>query len=213
VIIAVLFWAFYFQLFFSLNLFVLRAVDHHLLGFIVPTPVFMGIESFGVIIFGIILGRAWTWLKNKPYGPSTAMKFTIAMALITLAFGVLLLSLSMTKTGLVSSNWLILAYLIIALAELAISPIGLSMVTELVPLSLMGMMMGIWFVSLGIGGKLAGVFADYSAIPDSMHQVSSIDAVYRHAFTAYFLVSLGASILTLLLTPLIKRLAETKKTY
>jgi POT family proton-dependent oligopeptide transporter len=213
VIVSVMFWAFYFQVFFSLNLFVLRVVDHKLLDFNVPTPVFMGIESFGVIVFGLILGKAWTWLKNKSYGPSTAMKFTLGMMFISLAFGVLFLSLSITeKSGMVPSNWLILAYLIIALAELAISPIGLAMVTEFVPQSLQGLMMGIWFVSTGIGGKLAGLFADDSAIPDNLHQLKGIEQIYHHAFFSYFLITLAASLIVLMLNPLLKRLTANKAT-
>jgi POT family proton-dependent oligopeptide transporter len=212
VVVAVFFWAFYFQLFFSLNLFVLRDVSHQILGFTVPTPAFMAIESFGVIIFGIILGKVWTWLKSKPYGPSTAMKFSMGLILISLALGVLLLGLLLTpKNSIVDSYWLVLTYLIIALAELALSPIGLAMVTELIPFRLVGMMMGIWFVSLGIGGKLAGLFADYSAVPNSLHQLSSIKAIYSHAFTIYFFISVGASLLCLALTPIVKRLAETQK--
>lgn len=209
VLVAVLFWAFYFQVFFSLNLFVLRVVNHDLLGFTVPTPVFMGIESFGVVAFGLVLGKMWTWLKSKSYGPSTSMKFTLGMGFITLSFGVLLLSIHVTASNvLIASNWLILAYLLIALAELSLSPIGLSMVTELVPDSMVGMMMGIWFVSTGIGGKLAGLFADYSAVPDNLQNVGAIEQIYHHAFMVYFVISLLATMLVLALNPFVKRLSQ-----
>ncbi|MDO8953391.1 MAG: peptide MFS transporter [Gammaproteobacteria bacterium] len=210
VLISIIFWAAYFQLFFSLDLFVLRVVNHNLLGLYVPNSVFMGIEAFGVIAFGLVLGWFWTWLKNHSLDISTSMKFTMAMGLITLAFGVLLLSLKITPQGQeVASAWLILAYLLIAIAELALSPIGLAMVTELVPQSLVGMMMGIWFVSLGIGGKLAGLFADYSNIPFNMHQLSTIADVYKSAFSLYFSICLAASLLVWMVAPFITRLVKT----
>jgi len=210
VIISIIFWAIYFQLFFSLNLFVLRAVNHDLLGLTVPTSVFMGIEAFGVVGFGLILGWFWTWLKHHSIDPSTAMKFAISMGFMTLGFGTLLLGLKISPADqLINSSWLILAYLIIALAELSLSPIGLSMVTQLVPQPLVGMMMGIWFVSLGIGGKLAGLFADSSAIPKSLHNIVSIDSIYDHAFSLYFWISLLTTVLVLLLVPVINKLINT----
>ena len=52
-------------------------------------------------------------------------------------------------TGRVSPLWLIAANLIIALGEIALSPMGMSLVNRLAPPRLRGLMMGGWFVSLG----------------------------------------------------------------
>jgi POT family proton-dependent oligopeptide transporter len=60
----------------------------------------------------------------------------------------------------VSPLWLILAYMVISLGELMLSPMGLSLVSKVAPIRMRGMMMGGWFVATAIGNKLTmiGVF-------------------------------------------------------
>ena len=49
----------------------------------------------------------------------------------------------------------------IAVGEIALSPMGMSLVNRLSPPSLRGLMMGAWFASLGFGGKLSGSIGAY----------------------------------------------------
>ena len=56
-------------------------------------------------------------------------------------------------------TWLVLAYLFHTLGELCISPVGLTMVTKQAPVRLVGLGMGGWFLSTGIGNNLSGIFA------------------------------------------------------
>src|SRR6185436_15533955 len=60
----------------------------------------------------------------------------------------------------VSPFWLIIAYMVISLGELMLSPMGLSLVSKVAPLRMRGMMMGGWVVATAIGNKLTmiGVF-------------------------------------------------------
>jgi MFS family permease len=62
----------------------------------------------------------------------------------------------------VSPFWLILCYAILTLAELMLSPMGLSLVSKVAPVRMRGLMMGGWFVAGAIGNKLTmiGVFWD-----------------------------------------------------
>lgn len=57
----------------------------------------------------------------------------------------------------VSPFWLILAYAVISLGELMLSPMGLSLVSKVAPLRVRGMMMGGWFVATAIGNKLTAI--------------------------------------------------------
>ena len=61
----------------------------------------------------------------------------------------------------VSPMWLVTAYAISVLGELCLSPIGLSAVTKLAPVRILGLMMGVWFLSNAFGNKLAGTAAGY----------------------------------------------------
>src|SRR5215203_506043 len=62
----------------------------------------------------------------------------------------------------VSPFWLILAYAVISLGELMLSPMGLSLVSKVAPIRMRGLLMGGWFVATAIGNKLTaiGVFWD-----------------------------------------------------
>ena len=62
----------------------------------------------------------------------------------------------------VSPFWLILAYAIVTLGELMLSPMGLSLVSKVAPISKRGLLMGGWFVATAIGNKLTmiGIYWD-----------------------------------------------------
>ena len=62
----------------------------------------------------------------------------------------------------VSPFWLVLAYAIVTLGELMLSPMGLSLVSKVAPISIRGLMMGGWFVATAIGNKLTqiGIYWD-----------------------------------------------------
>jgi POT family proton-dependent oligopeptide transporter len=211
-IISVVFWAIFFQMFLSLDLFIERVVSHNFFGYNIPTTWFLSTESIGVVVFGPILGMLWTRLHRANRGPSLPGKFCIGIFLIAVAFGLLYLSIETTTSlAMVFPLWLIVSYLVIAISELSLSPIGLAMVVELSPPRLVGMMMGIFFVSLGLGGKLAGFLADYAAIPSNMHDLATIKDLYKAAFLHYAEIALAATVLALIFTPFIKRLMQKDK--
>ena len=62
----------------------------------------------------------------------------------------------------VSPFWLVFAYFIVTLGELMLSPMGLSLVSKVAPISIRGLMMGGWFVATAMGNKLTqiGVYWD-----------------------------------------------------
>ncbi len=62
-----------------------------------------------------------------------------------------------SPTRRVSAWWLILAYLVLSLGELMLSPMGLSFVSKVAPIRMRGLMMGGWFAATAIGNKLTGV--------------------------------------------------------
>jgi len=66
----------------------------------------------------------------------------------------------------VSPWWLVASYFVSELGELCLSPVGLSAVTKLAPLRIVGLMMGVWFLSNAFGNKLAGWAAGFfSSMP------------------------------------------------
>jgi POT family proton-dependent oligopeptide transporter len=61
----------------------------------------------------------------------------------------------------VSPMWLVVSYFVSELGELCLSPVGLSAVTKLAPVRIVGLMMGVWFLSNSFGNKLAGWAASF----------------------------------------------------
>lgn len=205
--ISVFFWAIYFQLYFSMNLFVDRVVDRTVFGFTVPASFFVSIESFGLILFGPVLGAIWHAFAHRERHITTPTKFTGGLLMMTLAFGLLFMSSLFTNAeGMVMSGWIVLVYLIISVGELMLSPIGLAMVTELAPARLSGLMMGIFFVTLGLGGKLAGAIADYAAISPNIVNLTDMERIYHQAFLIYFVVCLVITMISFALVRVIKKL-------
>jgi POT family proton-dependent oligopeptide transporter len=118
---------------------------------------FSSFEALGVIVFTPLMVTLWAWLLRRNAEPSTPVKMMLGIVLLAGAFALLgYASLNGGNTGRVSSAWLISANLIMAVAEIALSPIGMSLVSRLAPPRSRGLLMGAWYVSLAIGGWLAG---------------------------------------------------------
>jgi POT family proton-dependent oligopeptide transporter len=98
--------------------------------------------------------------------PSSPAKFAWGLLFAGLSFLLLVPAgaLAQSAEGVrVSPWWLIGAYFLVELGELCLSPVGLSVVTKLSPARIVGLMMGVWFLSNAAGNKLAGWAASFFA--------------------------------------------------
>jgi len=126
------------------------------------TELFQSINPFFIVAFTplLILFFAWRMRRGKPV--STASKFAWALIISGLSALVMVLavmsvpSIYLYKT---SSFWLFLTYGVFTVSEICLSPIGLSFVSKLAPQRLTALMMGGWFISTSLGGKVAGIMA------------------------------------------------------
>lgn len=204
-VISVMFWSFYFQMFMSLTLFISRVVEPTFLGIQFPPPYYITIQSIGMLVIGFILSRKYPKQTLIERGLSTGKKFLLAMSFITLAYGVIALVSSITsKTALISPLLIIPAYLLISLAELLLSPVGLAAITILADKNKVSTMMGIFFVSLGIGGFLSGKLASLTAVPPGEKDLAILKALYASAFSQQLGILFVATLLCLILFAVIK---------
>jgi POT family proton-dependent oligopeptide transporter len=166
-IFATLFWGGYEQAGSTLTLFADRYTRLELFGFSFPSSWFQTVQPICVILFAPMF--AWLWMRLGPREPSVPAKFALALLFMSLSFFILVPAGAMAQSGeglRVSPMWLIVAYAVSELGELCLSPVGLSAVTKLAPLRIMGLMMGVWFLSNSFGNKLAGSAAGYiSSMP------------------------------------------------
>jgi proton-dependent oligopeptide transporter, POT family len=123
---------------------------------------FQVFEPLGVILLSPVLVALWVWLQRRNAEPSTPVKMLMGVLLVAVAFALLgCAGMTGGDSGRVSPLWLMSANVLIAVGEIALSPMGMSLVNRLSPPALRGLMMGGWFASLGLGGKAAGSIGIY----------------------------------------------------
>lgn len=127
----------------------------------VPASWFGILNSLFIICFAPLFSKIW----ESKYNPSAPVKFAIGLILLGLGFGVLSIGSMGIQAGAsaasVSMMYLILAYLLHTLGELALSPVGLSYVSKLAPEKLVGLMFGVWFGATALANYIAGWTGSY----------------------------------------------------
>ncbi len=208
-VISVFFWSFYFEMFMALTLFITRAVQPIVFGIHFPAPYYVSVQSFGMIIFGIVLARFWSTIRYKNIAHAISIKFMISMLCMLAAYTIILFSTSnVTSLALISAVPILGAYLMISLAELMLSPIGLSAVTQLSSEHVVSTLMGVFFVSLGIGGFLSGQLAKLTAIDDKTLSLVQVKTQYLHGFEILIAILVGACVITAILCWIIKKFSD-----
>ena len=134
------------------------------------TELFQSINPFFIVAFTPLLIAFFAMRSRKGKPVSTASKFAWALIISGLSALVMVLavmSVPSIYTHKTSSMWLFLTYGVFTVSEICLSPIGLSFVSKLAPPRLTALMMGGWFLSTSLGGKVAGVMASFwDQMPD-----------------------------------------------
>jgi POT family proton-dependent oligopeptide transporter len=209
VIFNVTFWALFEQAASSLTLFADRNTDLALFGFHMSAATTQQFNPIVVVLFAPVMSWLWLTLAKRNLEPSIQVKFALALMLVGLGFVVLAASGGSADVAFkVSLWWLVLTYFLHSIAELCISPVGLSMITKLSIARIVGMMMGVWFLSISVGEYLAGAAAQAAAVKTVGGQVTNPE-LSLHTYLGTFMtggeLTIGAGILLLVLSPLIRK--------
>lgn len=157
------------------------------------------LNSFFIITLAPAFSKFWD-MKVVTSGP---VKFGIGLILVGLGFAFLAYGSAGipqgAKTASVSMFWLVMAYFLHTAGELCVSPVGLSYVSKLAPVRLIGVMFGVWFVANFIANWSAGITGSY------------IDAIVEaNSMTVFFLIftgiTVGAGIVCILLKGILGRM-------
>ena len=128
---------------------------------VVDTSWFQILNPFFIVILAPLYSKFW-----KKFTFSGPQKFFIGLTLLAAGFGVLAMGSSSIPNGAESASismmWLVLAYLLHTMGELSVSPVGLSYVSKLAPARMLAFIFGIWYVFIGMAGKISSIFAEYS---------------------------------------------------
>ena len=206
----VVFWTLFEQAGSSLTLFADRNVDRSVFGlFNLSAPQTQNFNPVAIVILAPLMSILWGWLARKNMEPSIPVKF--ALALIGVGSGFLFLVWGASFAGpdfKVGLWWLAGLYVIHSIAELAISPVGLSMITKLSIARIVGFMMGVWFLSISIAQSLAGLLAQEASVDTVGGQVTNLRVsldTYTGIYEHYGLITVGVGVVLLALSPLIKK--------
>lgn len=128
------------------------------------TELFQSINPLFIVLLTLIFVPLFGYLRKRGREPTTASKFGMAMFISGLSALVMvfaIMSVPSIYTHKTSPAWLWGTYFVFTISEIFLSPIGLSFVSKLAPARLTALMMGGWFLSTSIGGKVAGVMTGF----------------------------------------------------
>lgn len=206
----VVFWTLFEQAGSSLTLFADRNTDLSVFGlFSITAGQTQFFNAFFIVVLAPLFSIMWSKLAAKGLEPGIPIKF--AIALMGVGAGFLLLVWGSSFAGAdfrVALWWLAGLYLIHSAAELCISPVGLSMITKLSIARIVGMMMGVWFLSISVAQYVAGVVAQFASVETVGGQVTNLKVsleTYVGVFWTIGIVAMVIGVILLALSPLIKR--------
>jgi len=202
-VFSAIFWSGFEQAGSSLNLFADRYTDRMIGGWQMPASFLQSANPMFIIILSPVFGWFWIQLAKRNLNPSIPLKFAFGLLFLGLGFATMIFaSYLLLSVDTVLPTWLLITYFLHTTGELFLSPVGLSAVTKLAPKRLVGQMMGAWFMSVAFGNLIAGLVAgefDQNAIAENPSLLPDI-----FQFITIFIM--GAGILALIFTPLIRKL-------
>lgn len=166
-VVSILFWMAYNQGWSSMSLFALRFTDRMAGSFEIPTSWIFSLESLYLILLAFPLAWIYSWLAKRKWDPSPPMKTVMSLVAMGLCFMIMKIGSEQIPAGATSASisplYPVFAYLLMAIGEMLLAPIGLSLVTHLSPHRYTAFLVGAWYVCIGVafyaGGLLAGLMS------------------------------------------------------
>ena len=194
----------------SLTLFADRNTDLSIFGlFNISAGQTQFFNAFFIVVLAPVFSAMWIALAKRGMEPGIPVKF--AIGLIGVGAGFLFLVWGTHFAGAdfkVAIWWLAGLYLIHSMAELCISPVGLSMITKLAIARIVGMMMGVWFLSIAVAEYVGGAVAQVASVETVGGQVTNLRVsleTYAGVFQTIGWIAAAIGGVLLLISPLLKR--------
>ncbi|UTH14316.1 peptide MFS transporter [Macrococcus equipercicus] len=170
----------------------LNVLTNGAIDFRIPAAWFQSLNPLFIVTLAPLFSILWTKLGKR--NPSTVVKFAIALILAGLSFMIMIMPLQ-SGVQLINPLWLVLSFLLVTLAELCLSPTGLSTTTKLAPEAFTAQMMSIWFLSntmaQGLNAQLVNVYTSVSPV---------------RYFGIFGGIAIGLGIILFFVSPFIKKL-------
>jgi len=169
---------------------------------------FQSVNSVSILLLAPLVSILWLALAKRKIEPSIPRKFALGLLGTGLGFLVLVYALEnlLDANNMIPLWPLAACYVLHTVGELCLSPIGLSMVSKLVPASMAGLAFGGWFLSTAIGNNFSGILAGSISGETGMTVASAIGG-----FNFSFWLLTGGGILLFIIAPLINKLMHGVK--
>ncbi len=162
-----------------------------------------------IVLLALPFSAMWIWLAKRKMEPSTPVKFALGLMQVGLGFFVLVWGTQFAGPDFrVPLIFLATLYLLHTTGELFLSPVGLSMVTKLSAARVVGLMMGVWFLSSSLAHILAGMIAQQTSSDTIAGVVVNPAAqlqAYISVFSALGILGVAVGVILLLLSPILKK--------
>jgi proton-dependent oligopeptide transporter, POT family len=152
------FWSLYQQQFTVVTIYADKRLDRDLFGWTMPVSWVQSINPVFIIILSGVFAALWTRLGHRQ--PSTPVKFAAGTIVMGVAF-LLFLPLAGGGPNSVPLLGLVGVLFVFTIAELLLSPVGLSLSTKLAPQAFRTQMVALFFLSVALGTAMSGTLAGY----------------------------------------------------
>lgn len=210
------FWTLFEQAGSSLTLFADRNTDMSVFGlFSITAGQTQFFNAFFIVVLAPLFSMLWGALARRGLEPGIPVKFGVALVGVGAGFLFLVWGAQFADANYkVGLWWLAGLYMIHSMAELCISPVGLSMVTKLSIARIVGLMMGTWFLSIAVAQYVAGVVAQFASVETVGGEVTNLKVsldTYVGVFQTIGEVSAVIGLVLLALSVPLKRLMHGVK--
>jgi proton-dependent oligopeptide transporter, POT family len=187
----IFFWMCFEQAGASLTFFANEQTDRHVFGWEMPASYFQSFNPIFIVILAPIFAGLWGRLGKRGIEPPAPMKQALGLGLLAAGFLFISFGTGVDASVKVSVIWLTGLYFLHTVGELFLSPIGLSMVNKLTPGRFTSLMMGIWFLAIATGNKLAGTMSSLYPDPASTEPKPVFLGITIDNLHTYFMIFVG----------------------
>ncbi len=160
-IIVIFFWIAFYQNGFALTLFAERST---IKSEILRPETYQFFNPFFIVVLTPLLLALFKRLNSRGKEPSTPRKILLGMLVMSISMFIMVIASLLggdMDQNIMSPSWLIGTYVFVTLAEILISPMGLSFVSKVSPVRVQGLMMGCWFGATAMGSYGSGLIGKY----------------------------------------------------
>ena len=160
-ILVTVYWTCYFQTSYTINTLAMDYVNLKVAGFQVPVVWLISFNGILCIILAPLFGNLWMSLGQKKMDPPISVKMAVGMAITGLAFFIILAGFNtlhgvLDKTVKMDLWYMLVAYTVLTIGELLVSPVGMALFNKLTPERFSSLAMSSWYLTYTFSGIASG---------------------------------------------------------